>query len=138
MRRPLELCLRALAVTAALLSAALVDAAGCNLIDATSDCSSACNTLKSCGELPTGDCGLYCASAVSGATTGGCLDQLNAMISCAKSNPQCGTSAATSCSSQVTTFTQCMEAYCAKNPDGQGCPGGDGGTGEGGTGGSGG
>jgi hypothetical protein len=133
MRRSLASCLRALA---AVLGVALLAAAGCSLIDASSDCSSACNTLKSCDELPTGDCGYYCASAVSGAPLAGCLDQLNAMISCAKSNPMCGTSAATSCTSQVNAFTQCMEAYCSMNPDGQGCPGGDGGTGEGGTGGS--
>jgi hypothetical protein len=135
MRRPLELCLRALAVSAAVLGTALVHAAGCSLIDASSDCSSACNTLKGCGELPTGDCGTYCASAVSGAPIAGCLDQLDSMISCAKANPQCGTSSATSCTTQVNTFTHCMEAYCSSNPDGQGCPGGDGGT-EGGTGGS--
>ena len=98
MRRPLELCLRALAVSAAVLGAAVLAplaAARCSLIDASTDCSSACNTLKGCNELPTGDCGYYCASAVSGAPIAGCLDQLNAMISCAKSNPQCGTSSAT-------------------------------------------
>jgi hypothetical protein len=137
MRRAPALFLRACALAAALSAlagTALLASAGCSLIDATSDCSSACNTLKTCGVLPVSDCGLYCATAVSGATAGGCLDQLNAQDSCAKANTTCSTAADASCVSEVSAFTQCMANYCATNPDGQGCPGGDGGTPEAGVG----
>ena len=134
MRRTPALFLRACALGAALLGAGSLAAPGCSFIDASSDCSSACNTLKTCGTLPVNDCGLYCASAVSGAPLAGCLDQLNAQDSCAKANPTCSASASASCTPEVTAFTQCMANYCASNPSGQGCPGGDGGTGEGGIG----
>ena len=134
MRRTPALLLRACALAATLATlagAALLASAGCSLIDATSDCSSGCNTLKTCGTLSVSDCGLYCASAVSGAPLAGCLDQLNAQDNCAKANTTCSTTAEASCVSEVTAFTQCMANYCSSNPSGQGCPGGDGGTTEG-------
>ena len=101
MRRTPALLLRACALAAALLGAAALAAAGCSFIDASSDCGSACNILKGCGTLPVNDCGLYCASAVSGAPLAGCLDQLNAQDSCAKANPTCSTAASASCTSEI-------------------------------------
>ena len=124
-------CFRACALTATLLGAAVLAGPGCSLIDASSDCSSACNTLKGCGVLPTGDCGLYCASAVSGASVAGCLDQLNAQNACAKANPTCSASSSTTCVTEIKALSTCMASYCASNPSGQGCPGaGDAGTGD--------
>ena len=129
MRRVPELCLRACAVSAALLAAALLAAAGCSFFDASSDCSPACNILKGCGALPVSDCGFYCASAVSGAPIAGCLDRLNRQDACAKANTTC-TKAMPVCTNEVSAYSKCMENYCAGNPNGRGVRGAVGGTGE--------
>jgi hypothetical protein len=141
MRPVRELFLRACALTAAVLGAAFLAGPGCALINSSSDCSPGCNILKSCGLLPTNDCGVYCASVASGAVFAGCSDQLEAQSTCAKQNPTC--SSPSPCAGQIAAFAKCMQSYCDSNPNGQGCAGGgdggtgDGGTSEGGTGGSG-
>ncbi len=134
MRTLRELCVRACALSAALLGAAAFAGPACSLIDAGSDCKSACETLKTCGLLSTGDCGVYCAGMVSGAVIAGCNDQFDAQNQCAKANTQCTASSAGMCATQTEAFAKCMKDYCSSHPDGQGCPqvAGDAGAGDGG------
>ena len=138
MRSLPQLCLRALALSAAILGAAALIGPACNLISEGDDCKSACTTLTTCGLLHTNDCGVYCSAMVYSVGLAGCGSQFDAQNACAKSNTDCS-KAQSACSTQTTAFTKCMQDYCTTNPMGDGCPGaGDGGTGDGGTGGDGG
>ena len=137
MRSLRQLFVRACAVSFTVLGAFAVSGPGCvvvDLIGASKDCNASCETLKKCGLLSTGDCGVYCAGVVSGAVAANCDSQLEAQITCAKAHPECTGSAATTCATQASAFAACMTSYCKDHPTAQGCTGaaGDAGTGDGG------
>jgi hypothetical protein len=132
MRSLPELCVRAAALSFALLAAAALPCPACNLVSQGDDCKAACNALTQCGMLQTSDCGVYCSAMVSNAVIAGCATLFDDANTCAKDNTDCSTQAS-NCSAQTTAFTQCMTDYCTNHPNGGGCPTSDGGA-EGGTG----
>jgi hypothetical protein len=94
---------------------------GCFLVESQQDCEKSCDMLNQCGVLASGSCGTYCAALVAGVTIAGCGDEFDAQNDCGKSLTEC-TDAATKCEKQVKAFATCMDEYCKKTPNGQGCP----------------
>src|SRR5262245_35587597 len=115
MRSVPVLCLRALALSAALLGATVLAVPSCSLISAGDDCKAACNNLKTCGQLQTGDCGLYCTGMVYSVEMNGCGSEFDNLNACAKSTTDC-TTIQTSCSTQTVAFSKCTTDYCGSHP----------------------
>lgn len=111
----------AAAITISSLLLGLTISPGCSLIEGQQDCEEACAELTRCGLADVGSCGAYCTGMLAGVAIAGCDDEFDAQNECAKSSTDCDTGAS-QCVKKIEAFSACMEAYCKKNPTGQGCP----------------
>ncbi|MEO7109812.1 MAG: hypothetical protein ABI183_05200 [Polyangiaceae bacterium] len=78
--------------------------------DSTNDCISVCQneTTHSCTNIT--DCTIFCDAIEGVATSGSCVTQINAYVSCAKAATVCAVK--NSCSSQGGDFSSCAAQYC--------------------------
>ncbi len=87
--------------------------------DSTNDCITACNNDSQLQCTSITDCTIYCDAIEGVATSGNCVTQVNAFISCAKSAKACSSKSA--CSSQDTDFSSCAAVYCDANTTDTNC-----------------
>jgi hypothetical protein len=122
-----KLAARAGALALVLFGAVVFATPACSIISAAGDCQDACEKLNTCGLLQEGNCTVYCAGLVTGATVAGCADKFDDQNTCATAdeNKECS-AAVKNCATKVTAFGQCMGDYCKDHPTAQGCPGGGG------------
>lgn len=112
-------------VALALLLAGSVGLYACVVPLQSSDqnCVSYCGLLQGCGisGAPTGDCNAWCSAFETDLDRVGCKSQFEDATSCVVGE---GTCQAASCGSVTQAFSDCTQAFCAKNPTDPACPSG--------------